>query len=68
MTARLTESPVTLVWVKAPHYCAGLKVRDSVCFEAAPILRWATGKRWAYLRSYFARKGFEVVTMPAHVG
>lgn len=52
------------MWVRAPHYCATLVTRDGVCREAAPILRWAIGKRWSYLSSYFARKGFEVVTMP----
>lgn len=52
------------MYVKAPHYCATLVVRDGVCREAAPILRWALAKRWPYLRSYFSRKGFEVVPMP----
>lgn len=52
-----------LVWVNAPHYCAGLVTRDDVCTEAAPILRWAVGKPWPYLRRYFDGKGFEVVVM-----
>lgn len=58
-----------LVWVRARHYCAGLVIGRKrwntgvVCLEAAPILRWALGKSWLELRSYFERKRFEVVLM-----
>lgn len=50
-----------LVWVNAPHYCAGLTVADDKVIEAAPILRWSLGKPWPHVRSYFDRKGFQVV-------
>lgn len=52
-----------LVIVKAPHYCASLCTVDDVCTEAAPILGWAVGKRWPWLKSYFYRKRFDVVVM-----
>jgi hypothetical protein len=58
-----------LVWVRAPHYCAGLVIGRKhlsggvLCLEAAPILRWSLGKSWLELKSYFARKRFEVVLM-----
>lgn len=47
-----------LVRVVAPHFVAGLGVRDGVCVWAAPILRWAVGKSADELRAYFARKGW----------
>lgn len=68
----MTPDPMRrmLVWVRAPHYCAGLSIGRKhptsgvVCVEAAPILRWALGKSWLEIKSYFAQKKFEVVLMP----
>lgn len=53
-----------LVWVNAPHFCAGLHIEGGWCYEAAPILRWAIGKPWREIQRYFSRKGYEVVVMP----
>ena len=49
-----------LVQVTAPHLCAGIVLEDDVCTDAAPILRWAVGRRRTELRQYFARKGWRV--------
>jgi hypothetical protein len=53
-----------LVRVVAPHFVAGLIMRDDVCVEAAPILRWALGKSRDELRAYFARKGWRASIVP----
>lgn len=53
-----------LVWVNAPHFCAGLHLEGGWCCEAAPILRWAIGKPWKQIQRYFANKGYEVEVMP----
>lgn len=50
--------------IQAPHYCASIIVSGDVVREAAPILRWALGKRWTGLRRYFERKGFRVFEQP----
>lgn len=50
-----------LVQVTAPHFCAGLVLVDDRCIEAAPILKWAIGKRADELRRYFAKKGWRAV-------
>lgn len=69
----IATSHSEIVWVRAPHYTAGLVITsrfppgnsdDYVCTEAAPILRWALGKPWEQLRRYFQGKRFEVVVMP----
>ena len=44
-----------LLWrIVAPHFVAGLVVRDGRVVEAAPILGWARGRPWAGVRSYLA--------------
>lgn len=53
----------TLYRVRAPHYIAAVWVTDGVCTEAAPIVRWAHGKSWAYLQRYFAGKGYEILDL-----
>lgn len=45
-----------LIRVDAPHFVAGLVLDDGLCVQAAPILNWTVGKRWAELRVYFDRK------------
>lgn len=42
----------------APHFVAGLIMRDDRCVFAAPILIWTLGMRAAALRASFARKKF----------
>lgn len=47
--------------ITAPHYCAGLEVIDGrVGPWCAPILAWARGKPWPWVRAYFERKGYRV--------
>lgn len=55
--------PPMVVWVRAPHFKAGLAFdrQTGEVTEAAPILEWAKGKSWGYCAGYFARKGYEVV-------
>ena len=48
-----------LVRVDAPYFVAGLVVDGDTCTEAAPILRWAIGKRREFLSGYFRRKGWK---------
>jgi hypothetical protein len=51
----------TLWQITAPHFCAGLIIRDGRCRVAAPILGWCLGNNWPFLLSYFQRKGWDVV-------
>lgn len=48
-----------LVRVVAPHFVAGMVMNGDTCTEAAPILRWAIGKRRGFLSGYFRNKGWE---------
>jgi hypothetical protein len=48
-----------LVRVVAPHFVAGFVLTDGTCTEAAPILRWAVGKRREFLSGYFRNKGWK---------
>ncbi len=48
-----------LVAVDAPHFYAGVVLTDGVVTEAAPILRWAMGKKRGWLSDYFRRKGWK---------
>jgi hypothetical protein len=52
-----------LVQVTAPHFCAGLVLVDGVVTEAAPILKWAIGKRREWLSDYFRQKGWKAVVI-----
>lgn len=47
-----------LVRVTAPHFVAGLVMRDGRCVHAAPILRACVGKDATALREVFRRKGW----------
>jgi len=51
---------IGLLQITAPHFCAGLVVQKGIVIEAAPILRWAKGKRWVEVQDYFNRKGWEI--------
>jgi hypothetical protein len=57
MTAQKPYTEI-LVAVDAPHFYAGIVLRDDVVIDAAPILRWTLGKRREMLRDYFAQKGW----------
>lgn len=52
-----------LVQVTAPHFCASLVLVDDTCTEAAPILKYAIGKRREWLRDYFRQKGWKAVVV-----
>ena len=52
-----------LVRVVAPHFVAGLVLREGFVVEAAPILKWAIGRNRAYLSPYFERKGWEATVI-----
>lgn len=65
MVAPRWPDTVIQFWrIEAPHYVAGLDVRDNgeraVVENAAPILSWANGKSWHEVFRYFDRKGFKV--------
>ncbi|MFL9499177.1 hypothetical protein ACJMQP_03885 [Rhodopseudomonas palustris] len=45
--------------IDAPHFYAGLLVRDGRVIAAAPILRWAIGRKTKALGAYFKRKGWK---------
>lgn len=50
-----------LYQVTAKHFCAGIIVsNEGVCMSAAPILKWAVGRRRDFLRSYFRSRGWIV--------
>jgi hypothetical protein len=53
--------PETLVQVTAPHFCAGIVIRQGKCVEAAPILAWCVGKSRGFLSNYFHRKRWRAV-------
>ena len=44
------------VQIDAPHFCAGIEVRQGHVYEAAPILRWMIGKSWPFVESYCKKK------------
>lgn len=52
-----------LAQITAPHFCAGIILRDDYVVDAAPILRWMVGKSRDYVRSYCARKNWTVVVV-----
>lgn len=60
-----------LVCFCAPKRChcdpilikAKMVLIDDVCVRAAPILKWAVGKRRDYLRSYFDAKGWKITAI-----
>lgn len=53
----------TLVRIDAPHFCAGIIIADDRCIKAAPILAWSIGRNAAYLRKYFADKGWKATVL-----
>lgn len=50
-----------LVQVSAPHFVAGIILKDGVVIEAAPILKWTIGKTQKWLREYFIKKEWKAV-------
>jgi len=35
-------------------------IRRGFVTEVAPIVKWARGKSWEYVKDYFLRKGFKI--------
>lgn len=52
------DSSEQLVQVTAPHFCAGIVLKNGVVTEAAPILKWTIGKQKEWLSTYFKQKGW----------
>lgn len=50
-----------LVRVTAPHFVAGIVVKDDICIDAAPILKYCKGKDVDWLSKYFQQKGWEAM-------
>ena len=42
--------------IVAPHFVAGIIVRNDRVWRTAPILKWMWGKKFSELHSYFNRK------------
>lgn len=60
-TERRLSSGGALRQVFAPHFTAGIVVRDERVIDAAPVMRWAIGKELETVLSYARRKGWRVV-------
>jgi hypothetical protein len=60
----MTNAKSYAVQVTAPHFCAGILIRDGYCYQAAPILKWCIGHPARWLALVFKRKGWATVVMP----
>jgi hypothetical protein len=56
-----------LVAIKAPHFYAGVVVRDGMIVEAAPIVRYMIGKSYDWLTLYVETKGWQIVAQTPSV-
>jgi hypothetical protein len=61
-------TPERLVRVEAPHFVAGLVFQRGKCVEAAPILRWAVGKRWPWFKGYCFGKDWQLLVLDPTTG
>ena len=52
--------PETLYQITAPHFVAAIVVRGGQIVDAAPILRWAIGKRCADTLDFFRKKHYQI--------
>lgn len=52
----------TLAMIEAPHFTAGIVVRDDVVVEAADIVKYMARNKWtrAQVRAYCARKQWRI--------
>lgn len=68
----LLTADTILVRVEAPHFTAGIVLRNGRCVLAAPILRWCVGKGQVELRLRFAELDYRATIVrsktrpPAH--
>ena len=51
-----------LAQIKAPHFTAGIILRDDEVIDAAPIVKYMKDGRWTrvVVRDYCARKGWTI--------
>ena len=49
-----------MVQIDAPHYCAGMVSINGLVIDAAPILKWALGKRLEETLDYFRKKKYGI--------
>lgn len=49
--------------ITAPHFCAGIALRDGLVVEAAPILGYMAKQKWSRdrVRTYCQEKGWTIV-------
>ena len=46
-----------LIQITTSYFCCGIVVTDNICVDAAPIMKWAIGKSWDYIRGWVEDKG-----------
>jgi hypothetical protein len=58
---------VDVYQITGPHFCAGVvvAVTSKRVIDAAPILRWAIGRKWHDVIRYFQRKHYHVISADA---
>jgi len=62
-TSMLSPTDPGLLWIDAPHFCAGAEVIDgTVAGRIAPIIRYMRGWPMARVRSYCRSKRWELLT------
>lgn len=52
------------VWVSMPHATFALAVERGVVVQAAPIARWAVGKREHEVAAYLRKRGAHFALLP----
>lgn len=53
--------------IEAPHFVAGVVVRNGIIDVAAPILRWSKGKTIEALTIYCKTKSWRITHVDANV-
>jgi len=51
---------ITTYRIVAPYYVADLVKDEDTIVQTAPILKWAIGKSWEFVREYLQRKGYTI--------
>lgn len=54
-----------LVHIDAPHFRAGVVIRDGVVVRAADILAWMIGRSGVFVSAYCSRKNWRAFTVPS---
>lgn len=58
---------MTTYRISAPAFVGALIVSSDFVLQAAPILHWAVGKDFRYVRDYCAQRGWIVEPLPDEV-